>query len=165
MFSITSQEGAIGMALLWVWLLWLLIEFWEEVAIRKMLCLARDLTLMDDCTPKLRRLGFTWACMKVDLSRPLRLGVLVKGLVDIFWQRFVYENLERFYFHCGHFDLPEEVCLAGEVMGAHRWGPEMRGWMGDMSRKVCDWSRGWWLSISGSRRWRLRVAQGRWWLD
>ena len=72
------------MALLWVRLSWLPIEFWEEAAIQEMLRLVEDLIAVDDCTVELRRLGFARACMKVDLSQPLRLGVLVRGPACIF---------------------------------------------------------------------------------
>lgn len=63
----------------------------------------------DECKVE-RSIGFARACVKLDLSRPLRPGVLIKGPKGPFWQRFVYETLDEVYLRCGHFYLPKEAC-------------------------------------------------------
>lgn len=82
-------EGAVRSALIWVRLPWLPMKFWGEAALRGVLRLAGELSLVDDGTAERKRLGFARACVKLDLSRPLRPGVLIKGSEGPFWQRFV----------------------------------------------------------------------------
>lgn len=44
--------------------------------------MAGELLLVYECTIKWRRVGFARACVKLDLSRPLRHGILIKDRRD-----------------------------------------------------------------------------------
>lgn len=46
-------------------------EFWGKAMLPGVLHLARKFLLVDDCMEK-KRLGFPWACIRLDLSRSLR---------------------------------------------------------------------------------------------
>ncbi|EHA8587849.1 hypothetical protein COCNU_scaffold003395G000010 [Cocos nucifera] len=47
-------------------------ELWGEAPIRSILYLVGELSLVDECMAEwMRRFGFTQACVKIDLSRPL----------------------------------------------------------------------------------------------
>lgn len=51
--------------------------------------------------------------MRLGLSWPLRLGVLIKGSEGPLWQRFVYNNHNEVYLYCGCFHHLKEVCSVG----------------------------------------------------
>ena len=65
------------------------------------LSLVGEMATMDEWMVEWHRLGFTRASIKIDLSRPLRSGVMIEGSEGLFWQIFVYENLNEMCLHCG----------------------------------------------------------------
>lgn len=106
------SEGAIRSALVWVRLPRLPAELWREASIRSILRLAGELVAIDEYTAERRRLGFARACIRIDLGRPLRPGVLIEGPEGHQWQRFVFENLGGVCFRCGRFHSPA-ACPSG----------------------------------------------------
>lgn len=80
-----SLEGAICSALVWVRLSQLPVEFWGEVALQDVLRLVGELLLVDECMTETKQSGFARACIRIDLSWPLRPGVLRMGPEGPFW--------------------------------------------------------------------------------
>ncbi|KAG1331170.1 hypothetical protein COCNU_02G011380 [Cocos nucifera] len=93
-------DGAIRFALIWVCLLHLPMELWEEV-IRCVLDLAGEFIAVDACLVKLRRIGFVQVCVPVDLAQSLRSGVLIDWPDGLSWQRFVWKNADGVCIRCG----------------------------------------------------------------
>ncbi|XP_010936828.1 uncharacterized protein [Elaeis guineensis] len=111
-------DGAISTALVWIRLSQLPVEYWEEVAIREIVRPVEEFFSVDECISEIKQLGFVRVYVKIDLSRPLRPGVLVGGLDGPFWQRFVFENLEGVCLNCGFFHKPEERCRTTRKSGS-----------------------------------------------
>lgn len=54
-------------------------EYWGEVALRRLLGLVGEFAMIDDCMAGRKRIGFVKVYMKVDFSRSLRSGVQILG--------------------------------------------------------------------------------------
>lgn len=85
-------------------------EYWGELALRRLLSLMEKFAMVDDCTVKRKRIGFARVCMKVDFSQPLRPNMRILGLEGPFWRRFISENLDYLYLYFGRLHLPREMC-------------------------------------------------------
>lgn len=96
---------SVAMALLWVRLPNLPMEFWTDKILRSILAPAGHFEFFDSSTKERSRGGFARACVRVDLRRPLRPGVRVKGSRAPFWQQFAFEHLEGICPRCGSLHL------------------------------------------------------------
>lgn len=50
-------------------------EYWDEATLQRLLSLAGEFVMVDDCMAERKRIGFIRVCAKVAFSWPLRLDV------------------------------------------------------------------------------------------
>lgn len=112
---------AICLALVWIWLSLLLVELWGLVALWSIARLMGKLVTVDDYAMEHKQIGFAQVCLKIDLSRSLRPGVLINSLKGCHWQRFVYENLGSVSFGI------DDSMLSGSCVRMWRMGDLRQG--------------------------------------
>ena len=153
------SNSSLCFALLWIRLPQLPIKFWHEDVLSSVLSVAGEFLFADAATMERKRGSFARACVRVDLSKPLRPGARIRGSRAPFWQQFSYENLDGICASCGSLHVSGN-CLAGQNSSSSTPGPGFGPWMAAIRRRKApqglgDLNRGPGSSPAQSDGWQL----------
>lgn len=84
-----------------MWIPRLPIEFWQLEMLMGIALEAGKQVTLDDFMTRYRKMGFSRLRVMINLSEPLKLGVLIHGQERILWQPFAYKNVLSVYYRCG----------------------------------------------------------------
>ncbi|XP_038978035.1 uncharacterized protein LOC120108502 [Phoenix dactylifera] len=127
---IPGDEG-LSRVVVWLRMPRLPLDYWKKPTIMRIAATTGTPLALDEVTEQGRRYGFARVKIALNCSAPLKPGTLVrgssKGVADVFWQDFIYENLPAPCSRCGRighatadctFSMPEaEVAEEGEIQG------------------------------------------------
>lgn len=77
---------AIQKVVVWLRLLGLPLEYWQLTAILEIAAKARIPLTVDEFTDHLKKTGYACVRVKIDASKPLKPGIVIRGRKVTFWQ-------------------------------------------------------------------------------
>ncbi|XP_008807968.2 uncharacterized protein LOC103720159 [Phoenix dactylifera] len=111
---IPDDEG-VSRVVVWLRLPRLPLDYWKKPTILRITASAGTPLALDGVTEQGRRCGFARVKIALDCLAPLKPGTLVrgtsKGVVEVFWQGFIYENLPAPCSRCGRIGHAVTECV------------------------------------------------------
>ncbi|PKA64863.1 hypothetical protein AXF42_Ash011465 [Apostasia shenzhenica] len=95
---------------LWIRLPGLLLYSWDINNLARIASSVGTPLWVDPCTAKINKLAFAHICVRIDLSKPLKLGVWIDGCYGNFYQKIEYEGLSVICFNCGLVGHKDSAC-------------------------------------------------------
>ncbi|KAL0917893.1 hypothetical protein M5K25_012996 [Dendrobium thyrsiflorum] len=83
---------------------------WDEINVARIASLIGTPLLLDGDMFQWGRREFARVCVRLELDKPLPLGVWVEGVNGRFFQKVEYEKISSLCFSCGRVELYKEVC-------------------------------------------------------